>query len=222
MGAVGRDRLLPTPGAQVLDRLALPRVALPAVLGQLDGEPAASERAERAAGVDRGELPVVADEDELAARRLDVVEHRGELPRSGHPRLVDDEHDPPRQALAAFQPGDQLRDADRRDRGLRLELLRGVAGDRGAEDREPDRAQASCAAESAKVLPAPARPSTTATAAPSHVSARTISLCSADIVGASVERALQVLGAHDAGVRLGPGDGAIDQAAARSPGTRPC
>ena len=60
VGAVGSDRLLPPSGAQVLD-----------------GEPAAGERAERAAGVDRGELAVVADQDELAARRLDVVEHRG-------------------------------------------------------------------------------------------------------------------------------------------------
>ena len=100
VGAVGGDRLLPTPGAQVLDGLALPGVALAPVLGELDGEPAAGERAERAAGVDRGELAVVADQDELAARRLDVVEHRRELSRPGHAGLVDDEHDPAREPLA--------------------------------------------------------------------------------------------------------------------------
>ena len=136
MGAVGRDRLLPTSGAQVLDGLALPGVALAAVLRELDGESAAGERSECAARVDRGQLAVVSDQDELAARRLDVIQQSGELARPGHAGLVDDEDDPAREPLAEFEAGDQLGEADRRDRRLGLQLPRGVTGDGGAENRE--------------------------------------------------------------------------------------
>jgi hypothetical protein len=110
VGAVGSNRLLPTAGAQMLDGLALPGVPLAAILGQLDGEPTAGECAERAAGFDRGELAVVAHQDELAVSRLDVVKHRHDLPRAGHAGLVDDEDDPERQPLTSFEARDRLTD----------------------------------------------------------------------------------------------------------------
>ncbi len=134
MSAVGGGGLLAPAGAEVFDGLALPRVALTAVLRELDGEPASRERSKRTAGVDGRQLPVVADEDELAAGSFDMVEDRRELPRAGHASLVDHQDDAPRKPLAALESGNERGEARRRDAGLVLELLRGMAGDGGPED----------------------------------------------------------------------------------------
>lgn len=50
------------------------------------------EGGESAAGPDRGELAVVADEDQLGPGDLDVGEEAGEVDVVSHARLVQDHH----------------------------------------------------------------------------------------------------------------------------------
>jgi hypothetical protein len=101
VGAVQLDRLVHLALAHELDGLALPGVQLPPVLGQLRGAQAEAEGAEAAASVDRGELPVVADQDHLGAIALRVLEKAGELPGADHAGLVHHQHRPRVQPLAA-------------------------------------------------------------------------------------------------------------------------
>ena len=91
--------------------LALPGVDLAAVLGQLDREAAVDEPAERAAGLELGQLAVIADEHELAADRCDVARRAARAaasgpcpPRRPRARTV-------RQRRVAAQVGEQRGDA---------------------------------------------------------------------------------------------------------------
>ena len=68
VGPVGGHRLLDQPTADQLEGLAFPGLLLAAVLGQLAGAEAEAEGAEAAAGVDRGQLPVIADQHHLGLR----------------------------------------------------------------------------------------------------------------------------------------------------------
>ena len=101
--------------AQPQRRLALPVVGEPAGLGELVAVPGGGEQVHAAAGADRGELAVVADQQQLRPRRVHVAVDGGERGGVGHGGLVD--HDqvpgvqPPR--LVAL---DRLRPARRRGR----------------------------------------------------------------------------------------------------------
>jgi hypothetical protein len=106
------------------------------VVREFDRVAARDERAERAAGLELGELAVIADQHQLAIGAFDVFEQPGELARGDHPRLVDDQHDAVRQRIAAaHEPGEQRRDAGAGDPGAGLELARGAPRDRHAEHR---------------------------------------------------------------------------------------
>src|SRR5437773_1139719 len=78
--------------AHELDRVAFPGVQLPAVLGQLAGAEAEAEGAEAAAGVDRCQLPVIADQHHLGLGVVGVFEEAGELAGADHAGLVDHQH----------------------------------------------------------------------------------------------------------------------------------
>jgi hypothetical protein len=67
---------------------------LAAVLGQLAGAKAEPqpEGAEAAAGVDRRQLPVLADQDHLGLRLLGVLEEAGQLAAAQHAGLIDHQH----------------------------------------------------------------------------------------------------------------------------------
>ena len=94
MGPVGGHRLLDQPGADQLEGFAFPGLLLAAVLGQLRGSQAEAEGAEAAAGVDRGQLPVIADQHHLALGLVGVLEKAGELARADHASLIDHQHRP--------------------------------------------------------------------------------------------------------------------------------
>jgi hypothetical protein len=80
--------------AQVLDRLALPRLGLPAVLGQRGRAEPQPEPPEPAACLDRGELLVVTHQHDLGARLGGVVQQPCEFAGAEHPRLVHHQHRP--------------------------------------------------------------------------------------------------------------------------------
>ncbi len=92
MRPVERERLLGAAVTEVIERAALPSVALAVVLGQLDRQPAVHEAAEGAAGLELGQLAVIADQHELAVRLGDDVHELRELSGRDHAGLVDDEH----------------------------------------------------------------------------------------------------------------------------------
>ena len=123
-------------GPDASERVALELVVLAAVLGQHDGAVALDDAGEEAARADRGELVRVADQDRLAARLLDELEHGREDARLGHAGLVDDEHRAGRQAAAGARLVEQPVERRRGDAGLVLELLGGNAGRRRAEHRD--------------------------------------------------------------------------------------
>jgi hypothetical protein len=62
---------------------------LAAVLGQLRGAEPQAEGAEAAAGVDRRQLPVVADQDHLRVRSLGMVQEAAQLATADHAGLID-------------------------------------------------------------------------------------------------------------------------------------
>ena len=92
MPHIERERGIGLTGAQLIERLALPRVHLAHVLAELDRQSPLHETEERSAGADLRQLPVVADEHELAVGTFDMVEQLDQLPRRQHPGLVDHEH----------------------------------------------------------------------------------------------------------------------------------
>ena len=101
MGLVGGHRLLDQPGADQLEGFAFPGLLLAAVLDQLGGAEAEPEGAEAAAGVDRGQLPVIADQDHLGLGLLGVLEQAGQLAAADHAGLIDHQHRAGVQLLAA-------------------------------------------------------------------------------------------------------------------------
>src|SRR3990172_3089371 len=68
---------------------SFPFLVLSDVLGQLDGGEASRQGGEEAAGVDLGELAMVADQDELPGGSFDQVGDLGELAAADHACLVD-------------------------------------------------------------------------------------------------------------------------------------
>jgi hypothetical protein len=78
----------------VLDRLAFPRLGLAAVLGQCGGAKPQPQAAEPTAGLDRGELLVVAHQDDLGSCLGGVVQQPSELAGAEHSCLVHHQHAP--------------------------------------------------------------------------------------------------------------------------------
>jgi hypothetical protein len=76
-------------------------LVLAAVLGQLGGAEAEAEGAEAAAGVDRSQLPVVADQQHLGLRLVGVLEQAGQPAAAQHAGLIDHQYRLGVQLLAA-------------------------------------------------------------------------------------------------------------------------
>jgi hypothetical protein len=92
MRLVDGHRLLDQPGADEVEGFAFPGLVLPSVLRELAGAEAEAEGAEAAAGVDRGQLPVITDQDQLGLDLLGVLEQAGQLAAADHAGLVDHQH----------------------------------------------------------------------------------------------------------------------------------
>jgi hypothetical protein len=101
MGLVGGHGLLDEPGADQVEGFTFPGLVLAAVLGELAGAETQAEGTEAAAGVDRGQLPVIADQDHLGPGLLGVLQEPGELARADHAGLIDHQDRPGIQLLAA-------------------------------------------------------------------------------------------------------------------------
>ncbi len=104
--------------AQLASASPFERVALAAVLGELDRAEPFAEGGEEPAGADRRQLLRVADQERLPLRPLDELEQRREHPRLGHAGLVDDEHAAARETALAL--------------GVEQQPVQGAAGDAGA------------------------------------------------------------------------------------------
>ena len=130
---VGGDRLSGSTVGDMVERAPFPRFRLALVVNQLDREPAADQGAERAAGLDLGQLAVIADEHQLAVRAFDVLEQLGQLPGRDHAGLVDDEHAPLRERPAVVDIVHQRGRAGRLDPGACGQLAGGAAGHRDAQ-----------------------------------------------------------------------------------------
>jgi hypothetical protein len=77
MGLVGSHGLLDQPGADQVQGLAFPGLVLAAILDQLRGAEPEPQGAEAAARVDRGQLPVIADQDHLGLGLVGALEETG-------------------------------------------------------------------------------------------------------------------------------------------------
>jgi hypothetical protein len=108
MGLIGGHRLFDQPRADQLQGFAFPGLLLPSVLDQLAGAEAEPQGAEAAAGIDWGQLPVIADQHHLRVRVLGVLEQAGQLARADHAGLIH-HHDGARIQLlaAAVQVGQE-------------------------------------------------------------------------------------------------------------------
>jgi hypothetical protein len=134
MLGVVRDCLIASAVAQLVERLALPSVHLADVVAELDRDAALDESAERAAGPKFGKLAMVADENELAARVLHVIEQLRQISRRHRPGLVDDQHAARRQAVdAESNVVKQRGDARALDARSVAQLRRGSPRHRDAE-----------------------------------------------------------------------------------------
>ena len=121
---------------QLVERVAFPRLPLAAVVGQLNDRQPVDQPAEHPADVDLGQLVVVADQDELCAAPLGVVEEAGELAGAHHAGLVDDEDAAVREATCragAVEGGQQRVDGVAVDPGAGVQLGGGAGGERAAD-----------------------------------------------------------------------------------------
>jgi hypothetical protein len=91
---IGGDRLLEVAGAHVINGALLPGLDLPAIDGEFAGAQPLAEGAEAAAGLDGGELPVVADQRHLGTRPLRIHKEGSELSGGDHGGLVHHQHRP--------------------------------------------------------------------------------------------------------------------------------
>jgi hypothetical protein len=82
--------------------VTFPVVALTSVVDELDRFEAPGESSEHPAGVDLGELPGIADQDNLGPGPLRCVEDGSEGPGAGHPGFVDDQNGPVVEVPAAI------------------------------------------------------------------------------------------------------------------------
>ena len=78
--------------ADELEHPPAPLVALAAVLGQDDRVGTDDQRAEGAAGVDLGQLMVVADQHDRGTGGAGVLDQGVQVAGRQHARLVDDDH----------------------------------------------------------------------------------------------------------------------------------
>ena len=89
---VRSERLAGSADAEAGEGFAFPRGGLASVVVELGCVEAASEASEGTAGVDGGELVVVADEDDFGAAGGGVVEESGEGAGADHRGFVDHQH----------------------------------------------------------------------------------------------------------------------------------
>jgi hypothetical protein len=209
---VGGDRLLQVAGADVVDGALLPGLDLATVDGQLAGAQAQAEGAEAAAGLDGGELAVVADQHHLGARPLGVAEQGGELSGGDHGGLVHHQHRPRIQLDPAVleveqQPVDGAGVAE----AFVGQADGGDAGGRGAVDlvvgqlkRLPGQAQRPGLAAAG-----PADHHGDAIAALGEVADHRCLVLASGLV--SVEDLADQLGPHHRAALTGPPGGAVDQ-----------
>jgi hypothetical protein len=92
MGLVGGHRLVDHPGADEVEGFAFPGLLLATVLGQLRGTKAVAEGAEAAAGIDRRQLPVIADQHHLGLGLVGVPDQPTQFAAADHAGLIDDQH----------------------------------------------------------------------------------------------------------------------------------
>ena len=103
-------------------------------MSELAGAEADAEGAEAAAGVDRRELPVVADQDHLGLDLLGVLQEAGQLAGADHAGLIDHHHRARVQLLlAAVQVAEQPVTGDRVLEPLPLQAQGGDAGRGGGQ-----------------------------------------------------------------------------------------
>lgn len=129
-GEIPVDRFVDVAVAELAQGPAFSGVVLAdvAVEGGEDGGMALEERSQRAAGPDGGELPGVADEDELRPGGLGVGDDLVEVSVGGHGGLVED-HDRPRVEgdLLMLQAPQERGDGARLDVGLVAQVASGLA-----------------------------------------------------------------------------------------------
>jgi hypothetical protein len=101
----------------------------------LDGAEALADGAERAAGLDLGQLVRVTDPDELPASGGDVFGQALVGAGADHAGLVDHEHGGRREEFAVVEIGKQAGGVERADPGLLFQGAGGEVAGRGAQDR---------------------------------------------------------------------------------------
>jgi hypothetical protein len=92
LGPVELERLRPPALAHQPKPLAVERPLVADLLAQVDRLRADGDEREEAPGHDLGQLPRVADEDELGLADFGVMHQPGQRARVDHRRLVDQEH----------------------------------------------------------------------------------------------------------------------------------
>jgi hypothetical protein len=92
MGLVGGDRLLHQAGADQVEGFAFPGLLLAAVLRELGGAEAKPQGAEAAAGVDRRQLPVITNQDDLGPGAVGVLKQAAHLATAHHAGLIDHQY----------------------------------------------------------------------------------------------------------------------------------
>jgi hypothetical protein len=204
--------MLDAAAADVVDRPLLPLLDLAAVDREFRRPEAQAQGAEAAAGLDRGELAVVADQHHLGARPLSMADQGGELSAGDHGGLVHHQHAPrvqlgPAAAEVQQQPVHRARVAE----AFVGQADGGDAGRGGAEDvvagqleRLPRHAQRPGLARAG-----PANHQRHAGAALGEVAHhRRLVLASA---GVPVEDLADQLRAHHRAALIRSGDGAVHQ-----------
>jgi hypothetical protein len=101
VGLVGGDGVVDQPRPDQLQGFAFPRLLLAAVLNELRGAESEPQGAEAPAGVDRRQLPVIADQDHLGLGLVGVLEQPGELAAAQHAGLIHHQHCPAAEGLMA-------------------------------------------------------------------------------------------------------------------------
>jgi hypothetical protein len=101
MGLVGGHRLLHQPRAHEFQGLPFPGLVLAAVLDQLRGTQSQPEGAEATPRIDRRQLPIIPNQHHLRLRPVGVLEQAGQLSAADHAGLIDHQHRPVIQLLAA-------------------------------------------------------------------------------------------------------------------------
>jgi hypothetical protein len=92
MRLVGGHRLLHQPRADEVEGFAFPGLLLPPILREFTGPEAEPQSPEAAAGVDRRQLPVIADQHHLGLGLVGVLQEPGELAAADHAGLIDHQH----------------------------------------------------------------------------------------------------------------------------------